>query len=189
MAEMVKERMVEAAGRRMELSENLDVLTNGQYAERQKKVFSAAKKAGVDNVDWRIPRLMACKDPKYNAMVPPEIAHIVSMRKQEDGAMLENQLAYEAYERWANKLEDCNQIPPPMEVFYRDNNTRAPFNEAHPSYDPSEDDHHRKKVELRPMDQAMQGDVSQPMPAPQLFDEDNDNYREGKYVKDDCPIA
>eukprot|EP00929_Paragymnodinium_shiwhaense_P025805 TRINITY_DN15525_c0_g1_i1.p1 TRINITY_DN15525_c0_g1~~TRINITY_DN15525_c0_g1_i1.p1 ORF type:complete len:312 (-),score=63.56 TRINITY_DN15525_c0_g1_i1:150-1085(-) len=187
-AEGVRQRMIKAGERRAELSESLDILTNGAYAERQKKVFSAAKKAGVDNIDWRVPKLMACKDPAYNAAVPPQVAHEVAARKLQDGTVLENELAYEAYGKWAEKLKEADQKPPPLEVVYGAQHTRTPFQQSFPGYDATGEHWHRT-LELRPLDQAMNGDVSKPMPAPMIYDEDSDNFREGKYVKDDCPIA
>ena len=62
------------------------------------------------------------------------------------------------------------------------------FLEVHPCYR-KEDDVWERTLNLRILDEAVRGDVSQPMPAPVVFAEDYDNYREGKYVKDDCWIA
>jgi hypothetical protein len=62
------------------------------------------------------------------------------------------------------------------------------FEECHPGYR-KEDDVWERTLNLRQLDEAVRGDVSQAMPAPVVFAEDYDNYREGKYIKDDCWIA
>lgn len=161
-------------------------MTANLYSMRQKKLFSASHAAGIDEVDWRVPRLMACKDPKYNSDMPPAMAMEVQSRKYQDGMDIENALANESYAIFAKKLADEGyKPPPPPEIVYQ---RGVEFEEAVPNYEKEADLHHRRLV-LRPLDQVMAGDVSEPLPIPQLFPEESESFREGKYVKDDCPMS
>lgn len=150
-----------------------------------KDTFSAARKAGLDNVDWRVVRLMHCKDSKYNVAVGPQLACEVLQRKQFDGQVLEEQLAAEARTNWERALAVAGQTLPPKE----EKCTPAlPFVHAVPNYQP-ENDVWTRTLELRTLDEAMSGDVSQPLPRPAVHTEEYSAFTEGKYVKDDCPIA
>merc|ERR1719191_2279521 len=60
--------------KRRELLESLNVLTNGEYSEHNKTKLSALRKNNLDNIDWRVPRLMYCKDSKYNKEMDPRFA-------------------------------------------------------------------------------------------------------------------
>lgn len=181
----VTERLNTAIDKRHELVSHLDELTEGQYSADMKKTFSASRKAGLDDVDWRVPRLMRCKDPKYNGGADGAQAVEVQQRKVVDSQVLEEQLANDATERWTKALQVVGERPPPTE---RTIERRIPFVEARPNY-VAEDDVWSRTLELRTLDEAMRGDVSKPLPRPAVHTEEYQNFHEGKYVKDDCPIA
>jgi len=181
----VADRLNCAIDRRTELVHHLDELTDGVYSEGMKKTFSASRKAELDDVDWRVARLMYCKDPKHNAGVDAAHAWEVQQRKMADSQALEDALAHDATDRWAKALAVVGEKPPPVE---RTVERRIPFVEARPTYNP-EDDVWSRTLELRTLDEAMRGDVSKPLPRPAVHTEEYQNFHEGKYVKDDCPIA
>lgn len=139
----------------------------------------------VEPPDPRVGRLQVCKDPKFNGGVPPPFAFEVQERKMIDGRVLEDILSREAYAMSAAELAPSQRRPPPEEVVKK---AGVPFQKAVPAYE-HESDIWNRKIELRSLDEAMRGDVSQPMARPVLFKEDYAVFREGKYVKDDCPIA
>jgi hypothetical protein len=171
--------------KRRELTDALNELTNGEYTAHNKSKLSPLRKANLDDIDWRVPRLMYCKDSKYNREMDPRFAMETLQKKTADGQILEHQLGVEATAKWAEALQDAGMQPPPLEKVMK---KPVPFVEVVPSYTPEADVWNRQ-LELRTLDEAMRGDVSKPMPRPVLFAEDYENYREGKYVKDDCPIA
>lgn len=170
----------------------LDQLTHGEYTRKLKHNFSAASRENLDGIDWRVPRLLYCKDPKFNEGLDPRFAFEVQQRKAADARTLEQQLGTEAMAIWEQRLADGNVSPeerpqflPPQERTVR---RGVPFVEAVPNYT-REDDVWSRRLELRSLDEALHGDVSQPMPRPVVFEEDYENFRAGKYVKPDCPIA
>jgi len=183
--DQVRRRLDQATQKRHELLGTLDVLTDGLYADHERNGLSAAHKAGLDEVDWRVPRLMYCKDPKHNAGVNPAFAYEVQQRKLADSEVIEKQLGREATDNWAQALQVVGQKPPPLEMNRR---RPTPFVEAEPDYS-AVDDVWARTLELRTLDEAMRGDVSKPLPRPAVHTEEYTNFHEGRYVKDDCPIA
>jgi hypothetical protein len=181
-AQDVTKRMRAAIDRHRGLTRDLDVLTNGTYSSEVKNSFSAASKAGLDDIDWRVPHLIYSKDPKFNEGLDPRFAFEVQQRKQTDGRVLEAELASEAEASWQMN----HTIPFPQAQVWAQ--PGAAFVEAVPNYR-NEEDIWSRRLDLRTLDEAMRGDVSKPMPRPSVYAEDYENYREGKYVKDDCPIS
>jgi len=179
------QRVQQTMQKRAELISDLDWLTDGEYTEHVKNTFSISRQTNLDGVDWRVPRLLYCKDPKFNDALGPALAFDVQQRKVRDGGSLEKSLAAEATANWAKALEPCGLKPPPLEVYAQD---PVAFVEACPNYQ-ADDDVWTRRLELRTLDEAMRGDVSKPLPRPAVHTEDYENFREGKYVKDDCPIA
>eukprot|EP00927_Polykrikos_kofoidii_P074168 TRINITY_DN70140_c0_g1_i1.p1 TRINITY_DN70140_c0_g1~~TRINITY_DN70140_c0_g1_i1.p1 ORF type:complete len:269 (-),score=40.96 TRINITY_DN70140_c0_g1_i1:215-1021(-) len=139
----------------------------------------------VEPPDPRVGRLQLCKDPKFNGGVRPEFAFEVQQRKLVDGRALEEILSREAYVIAAGELAQSGRKPPPEEVIKKPG---VPFQRAVPAYE-QDSGLWTRKVELRSMDEAMRGDVSQPMDRPILFKEDFPTFKAGQYVKDDCMIA
>jgi len=183
----VRQRLLYAEQMNGELEDALNDATGGFYSMYEQKQFSAETKAGLDYVDWRVPRLALCKDPYYNLPMPadPRIAKEIADIRVADGDKLEKELALEAWEKWGGILAPAGRIPPPVEVVTRPG---AKFVEANPMYR-RESDIWERRLELRSLDEAMTGDVTTPMPRPVLFAEDYQNFKEGRYLKDDCPIA
>jgi len=196
MAHMVGDRLIAAEKTQLELKEQIATNVKGGIPT----LFSnGAAQQGLQTIDWRVPKLMQCRDPKYNAGLDPRFAYEIQTRKMHDGRVLEDQLSMEAYMKVKKELEEskpppeaeaqletqASYEPPPVERVMKKG---VPFAEAIPYYQ-REDDVWQRKLELRSMDEAMRGDVSLPMARPCIFNEDFENYREGKYVKDDCPIA
>jgi len=206
------QRLQNAAARHHELVHDVNLLSGDEYSRRMKKEFKASSAAELSDVDWRVPRLMYCKDPKYNMGVPPHLAFEVQDRKQNDGTFLEEQLSRETYDKFKKAADDeyanaykqsqeenaanpdsagdkppapFKHDPPPDEMIYKKG---VPFLHAVPMYQRA-DDLWNRRLELRTMEEAMRGDVSQPLPRPVIFEEDFENFKQGKYVKDDCPIA
>lgn len=181
-AQQVNERLDVAMQRHNGLVRDLDVLTNGEYNNEVNNSLSVARRANLDDVDWRVPRLVYAKDPKFNEGLDPRFAFEVQRRKLTEGKVLEATLSGEAELRWRQE----NELPfEQAEVVVR---KALPFVEAVPHYK-AEEDIWSRKLELRTLDEALSGDVSKPLPRPAVFGEDYQNYRQGKYVKDDCPIA
>lgn len=181
-ARQVGERLDAGLQRHRGLLNDLDLLTNSEYTSVSKNAFSAARRANLDAVDWRVPRLIYSKDPKFNEGLDPRFAFEVQQRKMTDGQVLEAQLAREAEENW--RLQ--HSVPfPEAQVFPKQG---VAFVEAVPNFR-NEEDIWSRRLELRTLDEAMRGDVSQPMPRPAIFAEDYENFRQGRYVKDNCPIA
>jgi len=175
----------------------LNDMTGDAFEQYEARHFSAVAKANLSDVDWRVPRLMYDKDPKYNRnLVPlfqqasnPQEAwqryHQVQLAKCQEASQLENELSAESIAQWRQKLEPNHMSPPPMEVTIRPG---CPFTHVHPDYR-REGDIWERKLELRTLDEAMRGDVTKPMPRPVLFASDFENFQEGRYLKDDCPVA
>jgi len=168
--------------RRRGLTHDLDKMTNGEYSKHVKNTFSAASKAGLDDIDWRVPHLIYSKDPKFNEGLDPRFAFEVQQRKLTDGKVLEQELSNEAQANW----QMSHTIPFPEAQVW--NQPGVAFVEAVPHYR-NEEDIWSRRLDLRTLDEAMRGDVSKPMPRPSVYAEDYENYREGKYVKNDCPIS
>lgn len=151
----------------------------------------ATRKAGMDGIDWRVPRLMYCKDPKFNfthvdqsmLATNPQAYYEVQHTRMVDRDLLEQQLGEEALARNKKLYPDC---PVPIETM---GPTPVTFMEQQPWYK-LEDDIHERKINPYTMEQVMRGDMQRPMPKAKLFPEDHDNYKAGKYVdSDSCPIA
>lgn len=168
-----------------ELEKRIEEETNGLYEEHLKRKFSLMRKANLDWIDWRVPRLHYCKDPLYNTNLEPALAFEVQERKAADSQVLEFELSKEANVNWGKALIPVGMTPPPLEKTVRGG---VAFTEATPNYVRA-DDVWNRKLDLRTLEEAMRGDVSKPMPRPVLFSKDYANFKEGKYVKDDCPIA
>lgn len=177
--------MQAAMEKRSELESSIHFQTNGLYHDHLQSKFNAARKANLTGIDWRVPRLQYCKDPRYNRMVDPIMAYEVRERKAADSQVLEYELSKEANAQWAQALVPVGMAPPPLEKVHKPG---VAFVQAVPNY-VREDDVWNRRLELRSLEEAMRGDVSKPMARPVLFAEDYENYHEGKYVKDDCPIA
>jgi hypothetical protein len=210
----VAHRWQNSSARHQELVQDLNMMTCDSYTTGMRNAFTASAQANLDTVDWRVPRLMYCKDPKWNLGVqtfPPEIAHEVQSKKMVDGKIIEDQMSREAYGKAVKDAEEeqkqaykklkeeeekhpdgqkveitpFEHKPPPTEMVKKPG---VPFIHAVPYYDRA-DDLWQRRLELRSLEEAMNGDVSQPLPRPVVFDEDFENFKQGKYVKDDCPIA
>jgi len=193
----IKERLTAAEETNQRVRAELNDKTGDAYEMYQAKHFSAASKANLQDVDWRVPRVIYDKDPKYNRNLTPlfqdpsnpqaswQKYNEVQLVKQDEGDRLIDDLAKESIDSWAAELAPCGKVPPPMETILRPG---CPFVQVHPGYR-REDDIWERKLELRTLDEAMRGDVTQPMPRPVMFAGDFENFHEGRYVKDDCPIA
>lgn len=183
--QQVQDRLQSAMQKRSELLEHVQEETNGLYQQHLRTKFSPAGKANLTGIDWRVPRLQYCKDPVHNQQINPIMAFEVQERKAADSRVLEYELSKEANANWAAALIPVGMAPPPLEKVVR---PKVAFVEATPNYI-AEDDVWSRRLELKTLEEAMRGDVSRPMPRPVLFAEDYENYHQGKYVKDDCPIA
>jgi len=183
MAQQLKNRLPADDARYRQILATLDGITARGY--KDPAINYASKKANVDEVDWRVPYLLWCKDPKWNIFMDPRVAPGVAQKKLGEGNRLEEQLGREAWDNWTEILAQVGRYPPPDEVIRKPG---VPFVEAQPWYRREEDVWERELV-LRTLEEAMRGDVSTPMPRPALFSDDYENYRQGKYLKDDCPIA
>mmetsp|Transcript_112317 Transcript_112317/g.204180 ORF Transcript_112317/g.204180 Transcript_112317/m.204180 type:complete len:194 (+) Transcript_112317:119-700(+) len=181
----VQGRFNEAAATNVDLENKLNQLTNNMYDRYNREHFSALTRANLEDVDWRVPRVVYCKDPKYNVRLDPRIAAQAQELKRVDGDKLQDELSIEAWENWRKELEPCNRSPPPLETYIKPGHK---FMHVNPAYR-REDDVWERRLELRTLDEAMRGDVTKPMPRPVLFAGDYENFKEGRYLKDDCPIA
>lgn len=226
-------RLDSAMEKRGQLMQDLNHLSNAephatsleQLSQLQDKSLQVSRKENLDQIDWRVGRLMYCKDPKYNMGLDPAMALEVQQKKKADGDAIEKTLAMEAQHEWSQRLTAAG-LEPYLEYYeprrgaagapasqngaggYGSSTEYGPgvevkvvkagpptgtpngvaFVHACPSYQP-EEDFWGRRLELRTLEEAMHGDVSKPLPRPVLFPEDYENFREGKYVKDDCPIA
>merc|ERR1719343_567832 len=72
--QQVQDRLQAAMQKRGELLEHIQEETNGLYQEHLRTKFSAAGKANVSGIDWRVPRLQYCKDPVHNQQMNPIMA-------------------------------------------------------------------------------------------------------------------
>jgi len=183
----VQDRLASALKKKAELEANIERETNGFYGQQHSAKFSAAQKASLRGIDWRVPRLQYCQDPLYNRQMDPMIAFQVQERKAADSQVLEYELSREANAQWAAALSPLGMAPPPLEKVVK-HSSKASFVEATPNY-AREDDVWNRRLDLRTLQEATRGDVSKPMARPVLFPEDYANYQEGRYVRDDCPIA
>eukprot|EP00425_Heterocapsa_triquetra_P036375 CAMPEP_0195085476 /NCGR_PEP_ID=MMETSP0448-20130528/25884_1 /TAXON_ID=66468 /ORGANISM="Heterocapsa triquestra, Strain CCMP 448" /LENGTH=251 /DNA_ID=CAMNT_0040118875 /DNA_START=1 /DNA_END=753 /DNA_ORIENTATION=+ len=171
-------RLEQTLGKRHELIQDLDRLTDGDYTEHVKNTFSVARQAQVDAVDWRVARLLYCKDPKFNHGLEPAIAFDVQARKAADGEHIEGELAAKAIAEWNEALAPVGMQAPPLEFKSKD---PVAFVQACPNYN-SDEDVWTRRLELRTLDEAMRGDVSKPLPRPAVHTEEYENFQEGKYV-------
>lgn len=187
--EMLIDRFATAEVRHDDLVGQLDANSQGRFSKSEyKRGLMAVDQPGLDDVDWRVPRLMQCKDPRYNilAMSQGPYAEGIQESKAIQGRVLEDQLATEAYEKSLKDFENSGgRMPPPIETVLKPGVT---FYQAVPQYK-YEDELWQRRLELKTLDEAMAGDITVPMPRPVVHSQDYDNYREGKYVKDDCLIA
>jgi len=222
----VRARLQQAQQTNLTQKAELNQMTGYQYEQYEASQFSAAARANLSEVDWRVPRLMYCKDPKYNQSLlqleeDAKLGRLsadeamkryqqAQMAKHFEGNALEWQLATQAYNRPLKErvmlMDTKDEVPEeaqqafrmmrrqtdlnamqglPQEVTLRPG---CPFIEVHPEYR-REEDIWERKLELRSLDEAMQGDLTKPMPRPVLFAQDFENFQEGRYLKDDCPIA
>lgn len=189
-AQGLQQRMDAGTSMNQSLSDRLDGTIPGGTDDQTKN--TATRKAGLNDVDWRVPRLQYCLDPKYNNLpMNPMLQQQLAQRRMFDAQNLEAELADEAQRDFDEKIRE--RMPDhkgayPTAPEESDANKKVNFMEVEPNYR-REDDIWERKLALRMLDEAMKGDVSMPMPRPVLFAEDYENYRVGKYVKDDCPIA
>lgn len=205
----LNESLDAALQKRRELIQTLDQLTHKQG---QQGTVDAVATAGVpvglgssydqpmsraavenlDQIDWRVARMMYCLDPKYNAVLDPAIAFEIQQKKAEDGQAIQKELSSEAIVAWERKMRHAGLTLPVQErvvVSARGGGPQGlPFNEVNPSYEADQDIWGRT-LGLRTLQEALHGDVSQPMPRPVLFPEEYQNFKQGRYVVDDCPIS
>lgn len=209
--QMVRQELHEsldaALQKRRELIQSLDQLTHkasgppgasmisgyqGGFSSSYDQPVSRAAVQNLDNIDWRVARLMYCLDPKYNAVLDPAIAFEIQQKKAEDGQAIQKELSSEAIIAWEGKMRAAGLMLPVQErvvVSARGGGPQGlPFNEVNPSYTADQDVWGRT-LGLRSLQEALHGDVSQPMPRPVLFPEEYQNFKQGKYVQDDCPIS
>merc|ERR1719408_293456 len=66
----VNQRMHQDLARHHALVDDLNAMTGNEYLRQMRKRFTLATKESVQDVDWRVPRLMVCKDPRYNNCIP-----------------------------------------------------------------------------------------------------------------------
>jgi len=187
-ADKVRTRLDLAQKLHHQLVEDVNFHTNGEFERDEQKTYSAASRANVDGIDWRVPRLIYCKDPKFNnAAIDPAFAFDVQQRKMKDADVLERQLGDQAAQTWN---QTWNQTQGGIEFVQAQvyAKPKVPFVEAHPNYC-VQDDKWDIKLDLRSFDEAMRDDLHKPMPRPSLFAEDHENFVEGKYIKNDCPIT
>jgi hypothetical protein len=269
----VRKRLDIAERTNLQEKAKLNALTGDAFEDYEAKHFSAVHKANLHDVDWRVPRVLYDKDPKYNrnliplfqqakpgaqtsltaavapgaralpvlgnqgfeqgrrviiepgterqetnmavgpgstlasplsfphpagslVVQPPEPVNFdpeqatqkyadIQRIKQDQSDMLVNQLSQESIAQWSDKLQPIGMSPPPNEFVARPG---CNYIHVHPGYQ-RQDDIWERKLELRTLQEAVRGDVTKPMPRPVLFAGDYDNFHEGKYLKDDCPIA
>eukprot|EP00435_Cladocopium_sp_Y103_P075814 s29_g65.t1 len=102
------------------------------------------------------------------------------------------ELSSEAIIAWERKMRHAGLTLPVQErvvVSARGGGPQGlPFNEVNPAYEADQDIWGRT-LGLRTLQEALHGDVSQPMPRPVLFPEEYQNFKQGRYVVDDCPIS
>jgi hypothetical protein len=121
----------------------------------------------------------------YNQEIDPRFSRQILQAKERDGKVLESSLAVEAIQTWSTKLAPCGMTPPPEEVVAKPG---ASFLQCSPGYRVW-DDMWDREMTLRNLDEALRGDLMNPMPRPVTFGEDYENHHTGRYLKDECPIA
>jgi hypothetical protein len=180
-------RLRRAENTNEKLEKQLNDMTDNHWKEYMSKHFSSMTKADLANVDWRAVRVNYCKDPIYNKDIPLDMLMQVKEGKKRDAAVLEQKLGEEAIQKWAERLKQCNppKNPPPEEVVLKPG---CPYVQVHPGYRVW-DDMWERELTLRNLDEALRGNLMNPMPRPVLFGEDYENHHTGRYLKDDCPIA
>lgn len=176
------QRLGAAERRNRELERQLNGLTAGRYEQYERDHFG---KGVGSEIDWRVPRVLYCKDPRYNYFVDPRFAPQAQQARMHDGRQLEDQLGVLAWNQWAAELQPVRMSPPPLEHTLT---KQVPFLEVNPAYH-REEDIWERRLDLRSLDEAVQGDVTQQLPRPVMFAGDNPAFQEGRYLKDDCPIA
>jgi hypothetical protein len=171
------------------LENQLNAMTGDHWKQYHAKQFSALAKSGLDDMDWRVPRVNYCLDSKYNDELPANLRKEVGEAKTKDGTILQQKLGEDAIRKWKETHPGTKDYPetpmPPMETVIKPG---APFIAVHPGYR-RWDDMWERELTLRNLGEAMKGDLNQPMPRPVLFGEDYQNFHQGKYLKDECPIA
>merc|ERR1719265_2443872 len=180
--DVVIDRFATADVKHDQLRANLDANSNGMFSKKEyKRGLMAAGQPGLDDVDWRVPRLMHCKDPKYNilALSQGPYAEGIQEAKAAQGRVLEDQLAAEAFQKSLMEFENSGgRKPPPEETIVKPG---VEFYKAVPQYH-YEDDLWQRRLELKSLQDAMEGDIRVSMPRPVVLSQDYDNFREGKYV-------
>eukprot|EP00435_Cladocopium_sp_Y103_P075824 s29_g66.t1 len=96
----LNESLDAALQKRRELIQTLDQLTHKQgqggavavsegvpvgLGSSYDQPMSRAAAENLDQIDWRVARMMYCLDPKYNAVLDPAIAFEIQQKKAEDG--------------------------------------------------------------------------------------------------------
>lgn len=178
-------RFDRAARTNKTLEDQLNGMTGDHWKQHHAKQFSALTKASLDDVDWRVPRVNYCLDSKYNDELPVNLRKAVGQAKAKDGAILEHHLGADAIRKWKEEHPHPDTPMPPMETVIKPG---SPFLAVHPGYR-RWDDMWEREFTLRNLGEAMKGDLNTPMPRPVLFGEDYQNFHQGKYLKDECPIA
>jgi len=112
------------------------------------------------------------------------MAPAVQAQRAQEAHALEATLGGEASANWARALAVAGVDHAPPEVFRP---TPVAFYEANPTFMAS-DDVWSRQLSLRPMEDAMKGNLAKPLEPPVVHPEDHMNFQEGKYKKDDCPI-
>ncbi|CAJ1396284.1 unnamed protein product [Effrenium voratum] len=181
-----------ALEKRRDLIRQMDTLHNRTSMPGNQGLVSAydqpesqATRHHLDEIDWRVARVMYCLDPKYNTVVDPARAYEIQQKKLDDGQAIQKQLCSESIVEWEDRLRPVGLTLPLQE---RVAGARVPFYEANPSYS-EETDVWGRTLGLRTLQEALHGDVSQPMPRPVMFPEEYQNFKQGRYVRDDCPIS
>mmetsp|Transcript_27373 Transcript_27373/g.66007 ORF Transcript_27373/g.66007 Transcript_27373/m.66007 type:complete len:187 (-) Transcript_27373:75-635(-) len=121
--------------------------------------------------DPRVVKVTRYLDPKYSAKLRMEDVGRVA----EAGVQIEEELGLEVEYR-------------ADEAHFEYLEPTTPFRQAQPHYR-VEEDIWQRFVQMRDMTEAMTGNVGDAMPEPLIFSESYPNFKEGKYVRDDCRLA
>lgn len=140
--------------------------------------------AYIDEIDWRVPKVMYYKEPSKNFNIDPRVALDVQQKRLVEGDKLEKQLSVTAWEQAIAELAEVGLKPPAPEKVAE---IRIPFQDVHSLYEAC-DDAWERRVQLRSLRDAMSGDASQPLVKPVVFDEDDKYYVPGHFVQDNSWI-
>mmetsp|Transcript_52633 Transcript_52633/g.115407 ORF Transcript_52633/g.115407 Transcript_52633/m.115407 type:complete len:187 (+) Transcript_52633:108-668(+) len=121
--------------------------------------------------DPRVVKVSRYLDPKYSAKLRMDDVSRVAAA----GAQLEEELGLEVEHRAS-------------EAHYEYLEPSTAFRQAEPHYR-VEEGIWQRFVQRREMQEAMGGNVGSAMPEPVIFSEEYPNFKEGKYVRDDCRLA